>query len=73
MTPTVLSIATEVAYRGHVSTAVLVARFGVTVEAVQAAADAGLIRPVPRIGGWVPTQATNGRVFGRAYAEAVAR
>ncbi len=76
--PAALAVAQEVAWRGHTSSLETLSsdleRHGRPVadvaEAVAEAIASGLLRQVPRLGGWTATRATNTRIFGRAFAEA---
>jgi hypothetical protein len=71
-------IATEVAWNGSASDGWIAAKlaeggFEVDANAVAAfAVEAGLLRPIPRLGGYSVTRKVNARTFGRKFAEWVA-
>ena len=71
-------IATEVAWNGSASEGWIAdklagAGFDTDAAAVTAfAVEAGLLRPIPRLGGFSVTHKVNARTFGRKFAEWVA-
>ena len=71
-------IATEVAWNGSASDGWIAAKLaegGYAVEAAEVVAfavEAGLLRPIPRLGGYSVTRKVNARTFGRKFAEWVA-
>lgn len=71
-------IATEVAWNGSASDGWIAAKLaegGFTVDAAEVAAfavEAGLLRPIPRLGGYSVTRKVNASTFGRKFAEWVA-
>lgn len=68
-------IATEIAWNGSVSDgwiASKLANAGYVVDAVQVAAyavEAGLLRPIPKLGGYVVSRKVNARIFGEKFAK----
>lgn len=71
------SVAREVAWRGHMTDASIAAYVAEThpredaAYVVSCAVSAGLIREVPRLGGYVATRAGDTAVFGPEFAEFV--
>lgn len=71
-------IAEELAWNGSASEAWIadrLARAGYAVDAaavVAFAVETGLLRPIPRLGGFTVTRKVNARVFGETFAEWVA-
>ena len=71
-------IATEVAWNGSASVSWIAAKLaagGYSVDAAKVAefaVVAGLLRPIPRLGGYSVTKRVNARTFGRKFAEWVA-
>lgn len=69
------ALATEIAWLGHSSEARiadLLAELGITApaaEVIALALEAGLLREVPRLGGYTASRKTNARVFGQRFAE----
>lgn len=71
-------IATEIAWNGSASESWIadkLASAGFAVDAAKVAAfavEAGLLRPIPRLGGYSVSRKVNARVFGRKFADWVA-
>ena len=63
-------IANRIAFHGHQTEGTLVAKLGEgAVDAIQVALDLGLIKEVPRLGGYVAAKKTNAKVFGKGFAD----
>jgi hypothetical protein len=66
-------IAVEIAWQGSASDAWIASKLaagGFDVDAAQLAAfgvEAGLLKPIPRMGGYVVTRRVNARVFGASF------
>lgn len=71
-------IATEIAWNGSASEGWIAAKLadgGYNVDAAQVAAfavNAGLLRPIPRLGGYTVSRKVNARIFGDKFAKWVA-
>jgi hypothetical protein len=71
-------IATEIAWNGSASDGWIAAKlaeggFQVEAEAVASfAVEAGLLKPIPRLGGYSVSRKVNARVFGEKFAKWVA-
>lgn len=64
-------IAETIAFHGHQTEGSLVEKYGAdAVDAIQVALAHGLIREVPRLGGYVAAKKTNAKTFGRSFADA---
>jgi len=67
-------IATEIAWNGSASEGWIAAKLAGAGFAVEAAAvvafaiEAGLLRPIPRLGGYAVNRRVNARVFGEEFA-----
>lgn len=72
------TVATDIAWNGSASDAWIaqrIAREGLPLDAadvIRFALSEGLIRPIPRIGGYTATRKVNADTFGERYAEWVA-
>ena len=80
MTPTTAAqagtyIATEVAWHGPASEAWVASRLasaGFDIDAatvIAFAVESGLLRPIPRLGGYTVSRKVNAEVFGETFAE----
>lgn len=74
MAPTASSLVVEVAHHvewcGHQSRAAIIRKFGADAAlAIAAAVELGLLREVPRIGGFTATSKVKAELFGERYSD----